>query len=182
MKKKIILVVLGLFLLGGCCASISDKEDNKNDVRQEQQDKKDTNKNNTKNSNENNSKTKENNEDNIFVIPQELPYNMNILPPDSIGTVYGNLTFKNNSKYVIKSFNLTIEYTRDGKKDKTYYSSYDTIMPGETSPIIDSFISNDWKPIKLEYKIYNKENGKYRRLEYDYKLDDLKGTSWIKEK
>ena len=53
-KKKIIGIVLGLFLLGGCCNSISNSNDNidnnetkqedvKNDVKQEQQDKKDPN-------------------------------------------------------------------------------------------------------------------------------------------
>lgn len=140
-------------------------------------------KNNTSEVNEEKSESKESKvkqDERKVAIPSELPYNMEVLPADSIGCVYGNLTYTNNSQYVVTMYQLTVQYTnRDGVQDKTYYSSYDTILPGETSPVIKAFGSSDWKPLELEYKIYDKGTGEYMRLVYDYKLDELKGSNWF---
>ena len=67
----------------------------------------------------------------------DLSINYTILPPDSIGTIYMEGTYTNNSNYTIASFRLTV-LLKD-KNDKTYLSCYDTVLPGETSPIFDSF-------------------------------------------
>lgn len=163
-KKKIVMcsIVAALLLgLGGCGNSDNTSvTDNSSPTQQEQVDK----------------STQKKDDD--FVKPEELPYTMEILPPDIIGTVWGNLTFTNNSKYVIKSFDLTVEYTKEGKRDKTYYLCYDTIMPNESSTVIESFISDDWKPLELEYEIYDQDSQKSRRISYDYKLQEIKGTDW----
>lgn len=166
MKRKLILTIIlsGLFVVGGFvgCSSgnninnmpTSNNEETNNNINNKEEDK--------------------------LTIPDQVPYNINILPPDSIGIVYGNLTFTNNGEYPITYFKLVAEYTdKDGKREKTYYNYFDTIMPGETSPTIETFGSSDWKPITLEYKIYNKETGKSRCIKYDYKLDELKATNWI---
>lgn len=118
-------------------------------------------------------------QDKKYVTLDELPYNMKIRQPDSIGNVYGDLTVTNNSNYIIKYFELKVEYTNNkGSKDVAYYINGDTIMQGETSTNISTFISKDWKPISLEIKVYDKETNTYCRETYDYKLNELKGTKW----
>ena len=123
MKKKIILVVLGLFLLGGCCASISNKEDNKNDVRQEQQDKKDTNGTN---------KTENKNQENT--IPTEYKNALKKAETYSkymhmskkgiykqLTSEYGEKFSKEASDYAIN--NLKADYNNNAlEKAKTYYN------------------------------------------------------------
>lgn len=123
MKKKIILVVLGLFLFGGCCASISNKEDNKNDVRQEQQDKKDTNGTN---------KTENKNQENT--IPTEYKNALKKAETYSkymhmskkgiykqLTSEYGEKFSKEASDYAIN--NLKADYNNNAlEKAKTYYN------------------------------------------------------------
>lgn len=112
------------------------------------------------------------------VIPEELPFAMTVLEPDSIGTVYGNLIFQNNSKYIITAFDLTA--LDNVTNEKTYYCCYDTVMQGETSPIMESFASDDISVLKLEYTIYDKESGLSCHYEYDTKLERVQWTAWYK--
>lgn len=106
------------------------------------------------------------------VIIEELPLNVNILEPDSIGTRYMEGTFTNNSKYAIKGFNVTV-LLKD-KNEKTYLGSYDTVMPGETSPKFECFAPETGNIEDIEYLKYEitvvDENGEEIYLTYDVKL------------
>lgn len=106
------------------------------------------------------------------VMIDELPMNVTILEPDSIGNRYMEATFTNNSKYAIKGFNVTV-LLKD-KNEKTYLGTYDTVTPGETSPKFESFApatgnSEDIEYLQYEITVIN-ENGEEIYLTYDVKL------------
>lgn len=107
---------------------------------------------------------------------EELPMNITILEPDSIGQRYIEATFTNNSKYAIKGFDVTI-LLKD-KNEKSYLSNYDTIMPGETSPKFETFAPDTGKSEDIEYLEYQisvvKEDGTTVYLTYDAKLKTYK--------
>lgn len=106
------------------------------------------------------------------VMIDELPMNVTILEPDSIGNRYMEATFTNNSKYAIKGFNVTV-LLKD-KNEKTYLGTYDTVMPGETSPKFESFAPATGNSEDIEYLQYEitviDENGEEIYLTYDVKL------------
>lgn len=103
---------------------------------------------------------------------EELPMNVTILEPDSIGNRYMEATFTNNSKYAIKGFNVTV-LLKD-KNEKTYLGTYDTVIPGETSPKFESFAPATGNAEDVEYLQYEitvvDENGEEIYLSYDVKL------------
>ncbi len=106
------------------------------------------------------------------VLISDIVLNYEILPPDSIGSVYVNAKYTNNSKYAITKVNYKI-WLKD--IDKTVYlSSVDTVTPGETSPKFDTFgpkslKSNDMEFLKCSFSVID-ENGKKSYIDYDYKL------------
>ena len=101
---------------------------------------------------------------------EEVPMNLTILEPDSIGNRYMEATFTNNSKYAIKGFNVTV--VLKDKNEKVYLSNYDTVMPGETSPKFETFATGNTEYIEyLQYDItVVDENGQEIYLTYDVKL------------
>ena len=112
------------------------------------------------------------------VMPDQLPYNLVLEEPDSIGNVYGDMTFVNNSNYPITSFEVTV--LDNTTNEKHYYSCYETVLPGETSPIFDTFASNDMTTLTIEYSIYDKETMLTCYYEYDLRLETLSWGAWIK--
>lgn len=110
------------------------------------------------------------------VLPTDLPYNLEVQAPDSIGTVYGHMTFVNNSNYPITSFEVVaLDYTTN---EITYYCYFDTVLQNETSPIFESFASDDMEILNIRYSIFDKESGLTCDYEYDAKLEYLQWTSW----
>lgn len=103
----------------------------------------------------------------------QVPCDIKILEPNSIGTVYMEATYKNNTKLPILSYQATV-LLKD-KNEKTYLTNFDTVMPGETSPKFDTFgpITQDKNDIEiLETEIsLDLGNGKYLLVEYNHKLD-----------
>ena len=103
---------------------------------------------------------------------EEVPMNLTILEPDSIGNRYMEATFTNNSKYAIKGFNVTV--VLKDKNEKVYLSNYDTVMPGETSPKFETFAPATGNTEDIEYLQYDitvvDENGQEIYLTYDVKL------------
>ena len=103
---------------------------------------------------------------------EDISYDIKILEPNIIGTRYMEATYTNNSKYPITSVSMTV-LLKD-KNEKTYLTNHDTVLPGETSPIFDTFAppSGRYEDIEiLEIAIRAVgENGKTMVIEYDTKL------------
>ncbi|WP_409229103.1 hypothetical protein [Gudongella sp. SC589] len=104
--------------------------------------------------------------------PDQIPYDITILEPNSSGYVYMEATFKNNSDYPITRYHMKV-HLKD-KNDTTYLSSHNTVMPGETSPIFDSFGPETLDP--ADYEVLTLavrailDNGDELDIEYDFKL------------
>ncbi len=93
-----------------------------------------------------------------------------ILPPDSIGTIYMETQFKNNSDKIITGIN----YTYRVGDENSYLMSYDTLLPGETSVITQGFgpitgLPEDVQLLYVEITVEN-EDGTQTYLDYDTKL------------
>jgi len=106
------------------------------------------------------------------VTMEQFPVNITIKQPDSIGNVYIDATYTNNSNRNIVGFQMTV-LIKD-RNEKTYLSNYDTVLPGETSPKFESFgpkslNTNDIEILKYKISIANKDGSK-TYLEYDNKL------------
>lgn len=102
----------------------------------------------------------------------QLPYEITILEPDSIGTRYMEATFTNNSEYPVTGYTLTI-LLKD-KEEKTYLSTYDTVLPGETSPKFETFAPESGKEEDLEIlkvEIVGADGDEDFWIDYDVKLD-----------
>lgn len=117
-------------------------------------------------------------EEEIPIHPDEIVPEITILEPDSIGTVYMEATYTNNSAYPITAYDMTI-LLKD-TNEKTYLSNYDTVMPGETSPKFDCFgpetlDANDYEILTLEVTART-EGGEDLYIEYDFKLGEA--TWW----
>lgn len=111
-------------------------------------------------------------EEEIPLHPNDIPWEITILEPDSIGNVYMDATYTNNSDLPITRYHMKV-HLKD-KNDTTYLSSHDTVMPGETSPIFDSFgpetmDPNDYEVLTLEVRAIL-DNGDELDIEYDFKL------------
>lgn len=105
---------------------------------------------------------------------EDIKPEIKILEPDSIGTVYMEAIYTNNSHYPITGYDLTV-LLKD-KNETTYLTTFETVMPGETSPKFDSFgpetqDPNDYEIIGLA--VYaRKDDGKTLAIEYDIKLNE----------
>lgn len=165
MKKILMAIITGTLLLSLVACGEDKKVDDssKNNANAQVEEKKD--------------EKKEEKEQPPVTI-EELPMNVTMLEPDSIGNRYMEATFTNNSKYAIKGFDVTV-LLKD-KNEKTYLTNYDTIMPGETSPKFETFAPETGNSDDMEYLSYDitvvDENGKEIYLTYDVKL---KTYSWF---
>lgn len=93
--------------------------------------------------------------------------------PDSIGNVYAEGTVTNNSSYPIENITFIFHYTnKEGSKDTTYLSFYQTILAGETSGITEGFGSDDMELIGIDVTLVGKDN-KSHNYQYDAKLNKL---------
>ncbi len=104
---------------------------------------------------------------------EELPYTITLEEPDSAGNVYGKGTFTNNSQHTITNFSIVM-LLKD-KNEKTYYSNYDTVLPGETSPNFSAFgpntgLDTDLEPLEIEYTAETKEGKRYS-ITYNVKTE-----------
>lgn len=167
MKKLLMAIITGTLLLSlVACGEDKKVDDNsQNNANAQVEEKKDE-------------KEEKEQKEQPPVTIEELPMNVTMLEPDSIGNRYMEATFTNNSKYVIKGFNVTV-LLKD-KNEKTYLTNYDTIMPGETSPKFETFAPATGNSEDMEYLSYDitvvDENGEEIYLTYDVKL---KTYSWF---
>lgn len=116
-------------------------------------------------------------EDEMPIHPDEITADITILEPDSIGTVYMEATYTNNSQYPITSYTMTI-LLKDSN-ERTYLSNHDTVLPGETSPNFSSFgpetqDEDDYEILTLDVTARTEE-GNTLYIDYDFKLEE---ASW----
>ena len=98
--------------------------------------------------------------------------NAQLQAPDSIGNVYYEGTVTNNSPYAIKNITFIYNYTnKEGNKDTTYLSFYDTVLSGETSAVNECFGSDDMELVGVQVTIV--DNGEDHYYEYDAKLGTI---------
>ena len=91
--------------------------------------------------------------------------------PDLLGITYYTAYLKNTGDCPITSFELVFAYTdMEGNRSKTYMNTYDTILPGETSTIMQCFGSNDMELLRSSITVLDNE-GNSHLFEYDAKLD-----------
>lgn len=83
---------------------------------------------------------------------EELPLEVKILEPDSIGTRYMEASYKNQSEYTIKGLSITV-LLKD-KNEKTYLAVYDSVLPGETSAKFETFAPETGKSEDYEFLTY----------------------------
>lgn len=114
------------------------------------------------------------NENQIPIPFEDIKPDIIILEPDSIGNVYLKAAYTNNSSYPVTGYNL--EILLKDKNETTYLMTYDTVLPGETSPYFEGFgpqtqDPNDYEIIGAD--VYAKlDGGKTLSIEYDFKLDE----------
>lgn len=107
---------------------------------------------------------------------EQLPINIKMREPDSIGNIYMDATYTNNTDKNIVGYSVTI-LLKDSNTT-TYLSTHNTVLPGETSPKFNSSgpktkSLDDIQILKYEITIAN-EGGSKTTLEYDNKLKQYK--------
>jgi len=117
------------------------------------------------------------NKEEVPIHPDDIAPEITILEPNSIGTVYMEATYTNNSKYPITSY--TAKVLLKDKNDITYLGTHDTVMPGDTSPKFETFgpetqSPDDYEILKLDITARTEE-GNNLYIEYDFKLGE---ASW----
>jgi hypothetical protein len=109
---------------------------------------------------------------------EQLPLDIKFREPDSIGNVYMDATYTNNSNKNIVGYNTTV-LIKDTNKT-TYLMTYNTVLPGETSPKFNTIgpktkNMDDVQILKYEITIANNDGTK-TNIEYDNKLKQYKWT------
>ena len=111
-------------------------------------------------------------ENEVLVKVTDIDLKTKILPPDSIGTVWMEAIYTNNSKYTISS--VSYKYLCKDTNETHYLSTYDTVLPGETSPKFDTFGPESGKESDIEFLtcriVVLGENNEKVFIDYDYKL------------
>lgn len=116
----------------------------------------------------------------IPIYPDDIMADITILEPNSIGTVYMEATYINNSEYPITSYSAKI-LLKD-KNETTYLSTHDTVLPGETSPKFKCFgpetgKNEDYEILTLDVRA-RLDNGKTLSIEYDFKLEEARWSEY----
>jgi hypothetical protein len=104
---------------------------------------------------------------------EDLPLDITIQKPDSIGNVYMTAKYKNNSTKNIVGFQISV-LLKD-KNEKVYLSNYDTVLPGETSPNFETFGPKSQSKSDIEFLKYSitiaNNDGSKTNITYDPKLN-----------
>lgn len=117
-------------------------------------------------------------DDELPIHPDDVKPVITILEPNSIGEVYMEATYTNNSKHPITGYTATV-LLKD-TNETTYLGTHDTVMPGETSSKFDTFgpktqNDDDYEILKLKIVAKN-EDGNDLYIDYDFKLNE---ASWL---
>ena len=68
------------------------------------------------------------NDENPRVHPKDLEFTYYVDPVDESGQVYGHMTVKNNSNYIIKNIIIEAIVTVEGKRENTYYTYNNSLL------------------------------------------------------
>lgn len=114
------------------------------------------------------------------VLIEEVPFNITLLEPDSLGNVYAEVTFTNNSNHIVTSYEITV--LKKDNNEKSYYNTFDTIRPNETSSKFGSFapstgLIDDLEYLTLTYVVKRGDDSK--QVVYDYKTKKYKVSDWF---
>lgn len=106
------------------------------------------------------------------VTADQIDVNFTILPPDSIGTVWAEATYTNNSQYPISY--IKIRVLLKDTNTITYFTGVDTVKPGETSPVFEAFGPESQNDSDIEITQYtikvHLDDGETVYVDYDAKL------------
>ena len=106
----------------------------------------------------------------------DLAFDLSIVPSNNWVQISG--TYMNNSDYTITQ--MIVTFTDNTTNNIVYWGTYDTVLPGETSPISegDSIDNMDTKMESItptKYSIDAKSpDGNNVRITYDVKLDEYR--------
>lgn len=115
-------------------------------------------------------------EDKLSAIDYEalIPNNLTILPPDSIGETYLNGNYVNSTPYPMVAYDLS--YMDKGTTEMCYLYTYETVLPDETSPLLENFApeSGDmadiqFQSLSVQFKIDDSRYG----VDYDCRLGEI---------
>ena len=120
------------------------------------------------------------NDENPRVHPKDLEFTYYVDPVDESGQIYGHMTVKNNSNYIIKNIFIQTIVTVEGKRETTYYTYNNSLLPGETTPDMENFGSEDMQKDSMRYTIYDKESGLFCDVDYDFKTELCSMSPWHK--
>ena len=120
------------------------------------------------------------NDENPRVHPKDLEFTYYVDPVDESGQVYGHMTVKNNSNYIIKNIFVQTIVTVEGKRETTYYTYNNSLLPGETTPDMEDFGSEDMQKDSMRYTIYDEESGLFCDVYYDFKTELCSISPWYK--
>ena len=120
------------------------------------------------------------NDENPRVHPKDLEFTYYVDPVDESGQVYGHMTVKNNSNYIIKNIFVQTIVTVEGKRETVYYTYNNSLLPGETTPDMEDFGSEDMQKDSMRYTIYDEESGLFCDVYYDFKTKLCSMSPWYK--
>ena len=120
------------------------------------------------------------NDENPRVHPKDLEFTYYVDPVDESGQIYGHMTVKNNSNYIIKNIIIEAIVTVEGKRENTYYTYNNSLLPGETTPDMEALGSEDMQKDSMRYIIYDKESGLFCDVNYDFKTELYSMSPWHK--
>lgn len=107
------------------------------------------------------------------VTVDQMPYEIELQEPDSIGNVYGSATVTNKSEMTVTGFSITM-LLKD-VNEKTYYSTYDTLLPGDTSSVFESSgpetgLVSDMEPLEIQIIVQGEDGTEYH-IDYNVKTE-----------
>ena len=117
----------------------------------------------------------------VPIHPDSIAMDIEILEPNSIGTVYLEATYLNGSEYPITSYKAKV-HLKD-TNDTAYLLIHDTVMPGEKSATFTGFgpetrLEEDYEILTLEVTARTEEGNKLY-IDYDFQLEE---ASWFESK
>ena len=120
------------------------------------------------------------NDENPRVHPKDLEFTYYTDPINEFSQVCGHMTLKNNSNYIIKNIIIEAIVTVEGKRENTYYTYNNSLLPGETTPDMEALGSEDMQKDSMRYIIYDKESGLFCDVNYDFKTELYSMSPWHK--